>query len=95
MMINIFITIVCEAFKEVRNEIRRNENELEIFAFFSEKFRDYKSNVNDRSKISNEKYVDITRKLPQNVDRLIENLSKVRILNILMRVCGEIGIYLL
>lgn len=79
MMINIFITIVCESFKEIRFEINKHGNELEIIAFFKDKFNDYFSDKNERSRVRNEKYVDPTNKLPKNVDRLIDNLSKVNI----------------
>lgn len=77
MMINIFITIVCESFKEVRFEIRRNGDELQMRDYFSNRFKNYQSDPYDRTRISNDKYLDISNKLPRNVERLIENLSKV------------------
>lgn len=77
-MINIFITIVCEAFKEVRSDIRKSGNELEIMDYFKTKYENWRRNgKTDRSQVSSEKYLDISQKLPQNVDRLIHNLAKV------------------
>lgn len=77
MMINIFITIVCESFKEVRFEIRRDGDELKMVDYFSSRFKNYQKDPYDRSRINNDKYLEISNKLPKNVDRLIENLSKV------------------
>lgn len=78
MMINIFITIVCDAFKAVRAEIRKNDNELQMFAFFRDKLRQrFRSNPNDRCYVNNECYQDSSQRLPNNIDRLIKNLSKV------------------
>ena len=79
MMINIFITIVCEAFKVVRFEIRRDGDELKMYDYFSRRVKNYTSDPNDRTRVANDKYVEVSQKLPKNVDRLIENLSKVNI----------------
>lgn len=77
MMINIFITIVCDAFKEVRCDIRKNDNELEMYAYFRDMLKYKMSNKNDRTLVANERYMDTVQRLPYNVDRLINNLSKV------------------
>lgn len=77
MMINIFITIVCEAFKTVRFEIRQNSDDLKIFDYFSQRMKNYSRDPRDRTGISSDDYVEVTQKLPRNIDRLIENLSKV------------------
>ena len=77
-MINIFITIICEAFKQVRSDIQKSGNELEIMDYFQNKYRNWRTNGSvDRSLVNNDKYLEISQKLPQNVDRLINNLAKV------------------
>lgn len=77
MMINIFITIVCESFKEVRYEINREGDDLRFFAYFNDKIKERFSDPNSRARINNDRYLEPTNKLPRNVDRLIDNLSKV------------------
>lgn len=83
MIINIFVTIVCDAFKAVRTDIQQNDNELQMVAFFRDKIRErWFCDKKDRQNVSNETYVDTTQRLPQNVDRLIKNLSKVIFFNL-------------
>lgn len=77
MMINIFITIVCAAFKEIRYEIRRNGDELHMFDYFKDKFNKYTADKSDRANVDSDKYLDQISRFPRHVDRLIENLSRV------------------
>lgn len=77
MMINIFVTIVCEAFKDVRFEINKHSDDLRVIDYFNDKLKERFSDKSARSRVHNEKYLDPAKKLPNNINRLIDNLSKV------------------
>lgn len=82
IMLNIFITIVCEAFKEVRDEIRHESSELNLFEYFSAKFNAlWNTYFVGRRDTDLYRYVEsdnYATKFPKNVDKLVENFSRVK-----------------
>lgn len=79
IMLNLFISIVCDAFQKVRQEIDTKGNEIEIVDYFSEqlnKLFSSKKNIEDTYVSSND-YVESHQDLPNKIDDLLNVISEV------------------
>ena len=78
LLLNIFISIVCDSFRTVSEDLHDKENELEMFDYLSEKLKAVLG-VGDQDKwekssereVSADAYVDYADYLPSKVNQLL------------------------
>ncbi|CAF0973552.1 unnamed protein product, partial [Brachionus calyciflorus] len=79
ILLNIFISIVCDAFEKVREEIQINNNELEIVDYFMEKFENAFGSSTSKAKDGpikkDNEYCEGHQQLPSRISNLLMVIS--------------------
>ncbi|RNA25490.1 polycystin-1-like isoform X2, partial [Brachionus plicatilis] len=79
ILLNLFISIVCDAFEQVRQDIETKENEIELVDYFMEQIDGIfggSRQRRDANDVSSGDYVENYQHLPGKIDDLLNTISE-------------------